>query len=277
MSETYSGEGNFGGTGRKYRAYLNVYTENLNEYTTRVHWYTEAQEIASYLYGLSAYIWVNGSYCGGNSGVLYSNPGQSWKCVASVGWGYTDFSRSNNAYNISVTGRAQAEEVNGYGGGNGGHQDATITVTIPARPYTAHSSPTISAAKTTANYGESVQLSWSKGSTQGNANFDRFELWQGSNKLYSGSGVAYNVKPSDVTGAKGGTVTYKLKEIHEWYGSYPSKETSITLTVRSGVVTAYDSGGTKHTALVTAYDASGNSHYVLITAYDSNGTPHSVV
>lgn len=276
MSEAYSGEGTFSNSNRRFRAYLNVWTEDISEYTTRVHWYTEAQEYNSYYYGLSSYLWVNGTYCGGNSSVLYSNPGQSWAYVASVGWGYTDFSRSNNAYNINVTGRAQAEEVNGYGGWYG-NVDASITVTIPARPYTSHGKPTIKAAKTTANYGESVQLSWSKSGTQGNANFERFELWQGSNKLYSGSAVAYSVKPSDVTGASGGTVKYTLKEIHEWYGSYPSKETSITLTVRSGVVTAYDSSGTKHTALVTAYDSSGNSHYVLITAYDSSGAPHSVV
>lgn len=80
-----------------------------------------------------------------------------------------------------------------------------------------------------------------------------------------------------MTGAKGGTATYTLKEIHEWYGSYPSTESSVSINVRSGVVSVYDSSGTKHTGLVTAYDSSGNSHFVLITAYDANGSPHSVV
>lgn len=80
-----------------------------------------------------------------------------------------------------------------------------------------------------------------------------------------------------MTGAKGGTATYTLKEIHEWYGSYPSTESSVLINVRSGVVSVYDSSGTKHTGLVTAYDSSGKSHFVLITAYDANGSPHSVV
>ena len=99
----------------------------------------------------------------------------------------------------------------------------------------------------------------------------------GNNKLYSGSGISKSVVPSDVTGAKGGTATYTLKEIHEWYGSYPSTESSVSINVRSGVVSVYDSSGTKHTGLVTAYDSSGKSHFVLITAYDANGSPHSVV
>ena len=80
-----------------------------------------------------------------------------------------------------------------------------------------------------------------------------------------------------MTGANGGTATYTVKEIHEWYGSYPSTQSSVSITVRSGVVSAYDSTGKKHTGLVTAYDPSGKSHYVLITAYDTNGSPHSVV
>lgn len=123
----------------------------------------------------------------------------------------------------------------------------------------------------------SVTISWAKSGTQGNANFDRFELWQGRNKLYSGSGISKSVVPSDATGAQGGTATYTLKEIHEWYGTYPETSTTISVTVRSGVVSVYDSSGTKHTGLVTAYDSSGNSHFVLITAYDANGSPHSVV
>lgn len=140
-----------------------------------------------------------------------------------------------------------------------------------------HGNPTISASKTTANYGESVNLSWAKSATQGNAQFVRFELWQGSNKLYSGSAVSKSVKPSDATGARGGTATYTLKEIHEWYGAYPTTQTTCSITVRSGVVSVYDASGNKHTGLVTAYDSSGNSHYVLISAYDSSGNKHSVV
>lgn len=159
----------------------------------------------------------------------------------------------------------------------GGNTSGTRTVTVPARPYTAHGNPSFSASKSKVNYGDSITLSWAKSGTQGNANFDRFELWQGSSRLYSGSGLSKSVKPSDVTGPRGGTVKYVLKEIHEWYGSYPSKEASLTIEVRSGVVTAYDSGGSKHTGLVTAYDSGGNAHFALITAYDSGGNAHQVV
>ena len=98
-----------------------------------------------------------------------------------------------------------------------------------------------------------------------------------NSRLYSGSAISMNVVPSSVTGARGGTATYTVKEIHEWYGSYPETSASVSITVRSGVVSVYDSSGNKHTGLVTAYDSEGKSHYVLITAYDSSGKAHSVV
>lgn len=180
--------------------------------------------------------------------------------------------KTGSSQKISVSGSIQIT-----GGYQNGTSSASGTVTVSARTYHAHGKPTIKASKTTANYGESVTISWAKSSTQGNANFDRFELWQGNTKLYSGSAISKSVKPSDVTGANGGTATYTVKEIHEWYGSYPSTQSSVSITVRSGVVSAYDSTGKKHTGLVTAYDPSGKSHYVLITAYDTNGFPHSVV
>ncbi len=96
----------------------------------------------------------------------------------------------------------------------GGNTSNSCTVTVPARQYNAHGKPTIKASKTTANYGESVTISWAKSSTQGNANFDRFELWQGNTKLYSGSAISKSVKPSDVTGAKGGTATYRNRNLY---------------------------------------------------------------
>lgn len=183
-------------------------------------------------------------------------------------------SRTGSDWQCTVSARTWIDSnMSGYREGS----IASGTVTIPARPYYAHGVPSISASKSTANYGESVTISWGKSATQGNATFARFELWQGNNQLYSGSANSKSVRPSDVTGAKGGTATYTVKEIHEWYGSYPSTQNSTTITVRSGVVSAYDSSGAKHTGLVTAYDSSGNAHYVLITAYDSEGKAHSVV
>lgn len=184
-------------------------------------------------------------------------------------------SKSQSARNIGLS-ISFTVDVN-WAGVYGGTVSGSGAMNVPARTYIAHGNPIITANKTTANYGESITLSWAKSATQGNANFDRFELWQGSNKLYSGSGISKAVVPSDATGAQGGTATYTLKEIHEWYGTYPETSTTTSITVRSGVVSAYDSDGNKHTGLVTAYDSSGNSHFVLITAYDANGSPHSVV
>lgn len=180
-------------------------------------------------------------------------------------------SRSNVNKTYSATASVRVTSV------SSGSKSALASVTIPARVRTPHGKPTISASKTTANYGESVTLSWKKAATQGNANFNKFELKQGSKVIYSGTAVSKSVKPSDYTGAKGGNVTFTLREIHEWYDSYPATETTITINVRSGVVSVYDSTGKKHTGLVTTYDSSGKAHYVLISAYDSSGAKHSVV
>lgn len=137
--------------------------------------------------------------------------------------------------------------------------------------------PRLTASKSPCNYSESITLGFQKASEQGNSAFNKFEFYQGSTKLYSGSGTSYKVTPSDYSGARGGNVAFKLKEIHEWHGRYPEKETSLTVNVRSGVVSAYDNDGNKHTGLVTVYDSSGSLHYVLITGYDKDGKAHSVV
>ena len=60
-------------------------------------------------------------------------------------------------------------------------------------------------------------------------------------------------------------------------GSYPTTEATLTINVKSGVVTTYDSDGKAHTAIVTAYDEEGKPHFVLIAAYDSDGTKHAVI
>lgn len=184
--------------------------------------------------------------------------------------------KTQNGWTASCWAKAWGETVSGYGAYPLSY-DVRCSVWIPARTRTPHGNPTMSASKTIANYGESVTLSWAKSPSQGNANFERFELSQGNSLIYSGSAISKSVVPSDYSGAQGGDVIFKLKEVHEWYGTYPSTETTVTVNVRSGVVTVYDSSGNKHTGLVTAYDSSGNAHYVLISAYDSSGAKHSVV
>lgn len=150
---------------------------------------------------------------------------------------------------------------------------ASGTVNIPAATRTPHGNPTISASDTEAVYGEQVTLTWAKAATQGNANFERFELWQGSTRLYSGSGTSMAVTPSDVTGPAGGTATYEVREVHDWYGTEYTTEATVSIEVKGGVVTAYDDAGAAHVGLVTAYGADGGARSVLITAYGADGLP----
>lgn len=181
------------------------------------------------------------------------------------------YTRTNSNQNIACK-----AVVNVTGGFHNGTSTATVTVTIPARTRTPHGNPTLNLSKTSVNYGDSVTATWAKSATQGNANFDHFELYIGSTKTYTGTGTSSSFKPSDYTGPSGGDLTVKIREVHEWYGSYPYTEASKTINVKSGVVTVYDSSGNKRTGLVTVYDDSGNAHNVLITAYDSEGKAHSV-
>lgn len=275
MADAYTSTIQIAGRQRYYRGYVNAYVRSTTDTTATVVAAACMDCRYASLYGAAGEILMNGAWKTSFSGVM-NNTGGGWVTFTRSNEVSGTFQRTNVDYQIPVKVNVWGQTVNGYGSA-GGSASATVYITIPARTYSAHGNPTIRASKTTANYGESVTISWAKSSTQGNANFDRFELWQGNTKLYSGSAISKSVKPSDVTGAKGGTATYTVKEIHEWYGSYPSTQSSVSITVRSGVVSAYDSTGKKHTGLVTAYDSSGKSHYVLITAYDANGSPHSVV
>lgn len=234
------------------------------------------------------------TYCTTAGGAVYTNGnGRAWS--------FTADGRTINSGSININGKTTFQVANGTfsvsKGKNGRNFDmgcsiymdvswnnvyaGTVTGSgqqwIDARKHLPHGNPTLSTIKTTAHYGEVLTLSFAKSDTQGNANFDHFELWQGKTKLYSGTDTSYKVTPSDVTGAVGGTATYTLKEVHEWYGDHPSTETSITIKVQSGVVTIYDENRVKHVGLVTMYDENRVKHYVLITAYDDQGIAHNVV
>ena len=180
-------------------------------------------------------------------------------------------SRSGTARNINVSAKVSVPQSGAASYRTGA--TASGSVSIPARTRTPHGNPTISASATEAVYGEQVTLTWGKSATQGNANFDRFELWQGSTRLYSGTGTSMAVTPSDVTGAKGGTATYEVREIHDWYGTEYTTKATVSIEVKGGVVTAYDGEGAARAGLVTAYGADGAARSVLITAYDAEGQP----
>lgn len=234
------------------------------------------------------------SYCTTSGGAAYTNGrGRDWNFTADgrtidsgsidingkttfhVKSGTFSVSKGKNGRNFDM-GCSIYMDVN-WNGVSAKTVYGSATQWIDARKYLPHGNPTLTTANTSAHYGEFITLSWAKSGTQGNANFDHFELYQGSTQIHKGTDTSYKVTPSDVTGAKGGTVTYTLKEVHEWYGGYKTTETSITIKVQSGVVTIYDENRVKHVGLVTMYDENRVKHYVLITAYDENGIAHNVV
>lgn len=262
-----------GGTGKS-QAYVWANVTNKNDDTSYVQVQGNVYALAGW--GISGYgVCVQ---CGQDGSMEWVEADAIYNMTTPVGninhtW---EVSRGKTARNISCWTKYWGKTVSGHSG-SGHHGEVYVTVTIPARVYHAHGNPTLTATKTTAHYGEVLTLSWAKSGTQGNANFKRFELWQGTTKLYSGNNTSYEITPSDVTGAIGGTVTYTLKEIHEWYDEEKTTSASVSIKVRSGVVTVYDENNVKHVGLVTVYDENRVKHYVLITAYDDQGIAHNVV
>ena len=290
MAEWYGGNSDYSyywGTSTT-QAYLSAYVEIISEYTARVHVHTSTACINGGMseYGVHTQCGVE-SYSADGKGI-YSGNG-NWVGQVEGSW---DFSRGASDYNVTVFGKYWGDTVNGYGpAGNSGEVYGTLT--IPARPYYPAGAPSANVSKTQVPIGMAITLSWTKSSTQGNANFDHFEVTDGLGaRLYVGSGTSIQTVPSKILDQYGkdnyykrileanknfkkGWVYYAVWEVHEWYGSYPSSPICwIGVEVKSGVITVYDSAGKKHVGLVTAYDASGKPHFVLISAYDSSGKRH---
>ena len=133
MASGYTSEVNIGGSSsRKYRGYVNATVSNVNNTTSRVSWSAEAQMYNAYLYGLAVTCTVDGTQRGSDEGYLSSNPGKSYKTVASCS-GTTNFSRGTSAKSVTVTVRAYGKTVSGYGSA-GGSASKSVTVSIPALP-----------------------------------------------------------------------------------------------------------------------------------------------
>lgn len=236
-------------------------------------------------------IWGNATYGPWGFGIVgqsgYDGNGANW---AEAGRGVFNYGavvvdgicrwtvpRTETGWTASCWAKAWGEPVNGYSAYPNTHIEVRCDLWIDPAVRQPQGNPTVTISKTVANYGESVTVSWAKSATQGNAPFTRFELWQGSNLLYSGSGISKAVTPSDVTGAQGGNVTYTVKEIHTWAGVEYETSSSVSVEVRSGTVTVYNSQGTKCTGLVTVYNSQGDACYALITVYDDDGLPHNII
>lgn len=303
MAESYSGEVSISGSSyRKYRAYVSASIANAsNDYST-VSYYYCVQMTQAYKYGVAANIYVNGSWKHSTSGYLSSNPGSSWVTVCS-GSGSTSIAKSSGAYNITVQCNAWGETVSGMGSA-GGSTSCSVTLTVPARTYVAHGNPTFSVDKTLVLTGEEVVLTLTPSATQGNANFNHFEISDGKGNIFFSSAVT--TTPATVTttdipsavlerygadeylaGATGALeafdelrpncVYYAAREVHEWYGSYPASDW-VWLEVEvekapsgKSSVTFYDSSGQARIGIITVYDAEGNARPGIVTVYDETG------
>lgn len=111
----------------------------------------------------------------------------------------------------------------GYEDGESLAQLAEGQIVIPARPYTPHGNPTVTANGTVVQTGTNVTISWAKSKTQGNADFTRFELYKGKTLVYSGTGTKKQVQVAE------GENTYTLYEVHTWFGT--EKKTSAKVTI----------------------------------------------
>lgn len=113
------------------------------------------------------------------------------------------------------------------GGYHDGTSSASVDVTVPARVLVRPGAPALSAPKS-AGPGQKVAISWAKASTQGNAAFLRFELYENGARVYSGSATSAERTPSAASSAR---VTYELREVHSWFGEevYSSSKAEVSI------------------------------------------------
>lgn len=263
---------------------------NIDEYTARVtvncYFTNNAWNYHMYMYGYTS--------CDGGSDVCVmgrtnvdtrgadQNGGTVW-----LGSHDYYFSRKNKGYDVSYSARIYSD--GGYA--NGDKRSGTGWVHIDARPYKAFGNPSVKISDKSIPYGSKITLSWAKSATQGNANFERFEVTDGMGKrLVSGSATSLTSTPSAILDEYGkdhyyntvsapnkkkGWVYYAVREVHEWYGSYPASDwVWIGVEVKSGTVAIFDAAGKKVVGLLTMYDSSGSKRQTMISAYDSAGKRH---
>lgn len=284
---------------RAYRGYISASISNSADTTATVSYSFSVQMKYAYQYGVAAECYVDGTKVKTISGYLSSDPGSSWKTVCS-GSGTKSVTKKGSSYSITVKCKAYGKEVSGYGSA-GGSTTVSVTLTVPARTRTAHGPPTFSVDKSIVATGESVTLTVSPSATQGNANFDHFEISDGmGNKFFisDSTTTAATVTTTDVpsavletygaeeylAGATGALdqfealrpncVYYAAREVHEWYDTYPASEwVWVEVEVNNPIptITIYDSSGIPRAGIVTVYDAEGNAKSGTVIVYDTNG------
>lgn len=234
MAEAYSDKViasglSFGGI----RTYVWASEASNTDTTYTINFGGSVQSIACSQYSYWFEIESNGTQGNQASGSTSNSSNASWKTEQSIS-SSASFTKNQSAYTVSVKCYAQ------FSSATSRNCTATVNVTIPARTRTAHGNPTIKTSDSGVLQGDEATISWAKSSTQGNANFDHFELWQQKSKeynsktdkkLYSGSGTSYVVTPSDFVGTDGGDVFYVVYEYHEWYDSHPYTSAAVAVHV----------------------------------------------
>lgn len=261
MASTYTSVVNIQGSSRRlYRGYLNATVSNINNTTSRISWTASVEMYNAYEYGVGVECSVGGTVRGSKTGYLTSNPGGSYRTVATTS-GTTDYTRGTSAKSVTVTVRAYGITVSGYGSA-GGSTSASVTVTIPALPsYTvAYNANGGSGApgNQTKWYGQTLTLSSTKPSRTGYT-FARWSANFGSGNVYFNPGAAYTYNSSATLYANWTANTWTVSYDANGGTGAPSAQTKIygqTLVLSSTVPTR-----TNYNFLGWAISSTGSAVY----------------
>ena len=271
MASTYTGVVNIQGSSRRrYRGYVTATVSNISNTTSRISWTASVEMYNAYHYGVGVECSVGGTVRGSKTGYLSSNPGGSYRTVATTS-GTTDYTRGTSAKSVTVTVRAYGITVSGYGSA-GGSTSASVTVTIPALPsYTvAYNANGGSGApgNQTKWYGKTLTLSSTKPSRTGHT-FNRWSANLGSGNVYFNPGAAYTYNSSATLYANWTANTWTISYDANGGTGAPSAQTKTygqTLVLSSTVPTR-----TNYNFLGWAISATGSAVYQPGGNYTTDG------
>ena len=272
MASAYTSVVNIQGSSRRlYRGYVSATVSNISNTTSRISWTARVEMYNAYHYGVGVECSVGGTVRGSNTGYLSSNPGGSYRTVATTS-GTTDYTRGTSAKSVTVTVRAYGITVSGYGSA-GGSTSASVTVTIPALPsYTvAYNANGGSGApgNQTKWYGKTLTLSSTKPSRTGHT-FARWSANLGSGNVYFNPGAAYTYNSSATLYANWTANTWTISYDANGGTGAPAAQTKTygqTLVLSSTVPTR-----TNYNFLGWAISATGSAVYQPGGNYTTDGT-----
>lgn len=176
---------------------------------------------------------------------------------------------------------------------DGRHRTSTtIRYTVPEAGI---GTPSVSIDKPKCSPNENVTLSWKQGTTPSGkqeAIFDRFEVSDGMQTCYTGTGTSMLLSPTgilemygadkyanDVAGGKKNRVVLKVRQRHEWYGTWRySPWVSVTCDIETGQVTVYTAANTPKKGAVYVYGSDGKPKKAAgVFVYDASGKPKRAI